>query len=293
MPELSRASQSRLSGKLDFFVKTEDGVQDTSMLGGVLSVLSIVLVIVLGIYELWHLFHALARFLGTLVTNVHVNSGLQDNYIPLYMDITFPRGRCSELESQAQNFRGSGATDRRPMQKFPINQEGDSDRPGCRFTGHLLVQRAGGAITFSVGRHNFENALQHEINTLTFGALYHRVPGQTEPLIGHKELYMKQRTVTNYNLHVIPHSYESRSGKQVKAFSYSVSTQVEPCEGGKCAHGMVQFSYDFSPLMIIDKETGQNILGFLTGLCAIAGGVCAISRLVVGFYSGYKAGKKD
>ncbi len=56
------------------------------------------------------------------------------------------------------------------------------------------------------------------------------------------------------------------------------------------------FSLSLPPIydsLCTSQYTGQNILGFLTGLCAIAGGVCAISRLMLAFYSGYKAGKAD
>ena len=50
----------------------------------------------------------------------------------------------------------------------------------------------------------------------------------------------------------------------------------------------IDFAYDFSPLMVYQEEEGQGLLGFLTGICAIAGGVCTVARFLVGFALGIK-----
>jgi hypothetical protein len=54
----------------------------------------------------------------------------------------------------------------------------------------------------------------------------------------------------------------------------------------------IDFDYDFSPLMVYQEEEGQSFLSFLTGVCAIAGGVCTLARFMVGFAMTVKHTKK-
>ena len=85
-----------------------------------------------------------------------------------------------------------------------------------------------------------------------------------------------------YFLKIVPTVYEARYSRAVDTNQYSVTefvSEVDP----KSYEGPVPellFKVDFSPIMVRLREASRSFLNFLTGLCAILGGVFTVAGMV-------------
>jgi hypothetical protein len=171
---------------------------------------------------------------------------------------------------------------------------------GCRVAGSLHVRRVAGHVyvaaprsltnidgrlVFAVNREakDMFNA-SHTINHLAFGPIF---PGQVAPLDGATSS-SSVSSAANYQYHikVVPTIYEFLGGitgkRTIDSQQFSASDFLqtqETSEGGQFIHPGIWFRYDFSPIMVRLVETRRSFLQFLTSLCAILGGVFAISGL--------------
>ncbi len=75
------------------------------------------------------------------------------------------------------------------------------------------------------------------------------------------------------------------SGQELQTLQYS-ATEFEHSpskDGGHSSNGVapsVTFKYDFSPIEVRLKETRRSFLQFITSVCAILGGLFALSGVV-------------
>lgn len=83
-------------------------------------------------------------------------------------------------------------------------------------------------------------------------------------------------------LQVVPTLYEPLSGSLVDSQQFSVSDFMQKAdpEAGTQIHPGVWFKVDFSAIMVRLVQTRRGFLQFLTSLCAILGGVFALSGIV-------------
>ena len=161
---------------------------------------------------------------------------------------------------------------------------------GCEVIGHLEVNRVPGSFSVSPGRGihvglthlqlnvRTELNLTHTINKFAFGEGF---PGFVSPLDGyHRDL--KPNQVHQYFLKVVPTSFTPLTGQPISSQQYSVTESTAKAQGlmGGSRPSGVYFHYELSPIRVDYKETRNTFGEFLTGVCAVVGGVATMSGLV-------------
>jgi len=170
-------------------------------------------------------------------------------------------------------------------------QEGE----GCQVYGYLLVNKVAGNFHFAPGKSfqqhhmhvhdiqvfgNKKFNLSHIVNRLSFGKEF---PGIINPL--------DNATKTDpgpgmhqYFIKVVPTVYESLNGEVLNTNQFSVTEHYKPLEG-ESGHGLpgVFFMYELSPIMVKFTETRKSFSHFLTGVCAIIGGVFTVAGIIDSF----------
>lgn len=169
--------------------------------------------------------------------------------------------------------------------------------PGCRLTGFIRVKKVAGDFHVSAPRQlismdghfgyaippeilNSYNA-SHTIHKLAFGPSF---PGQVNPLSGYTPSGGAGPTMWQYHIRVVPTIYEYMYGSRTDSHQYSASDFITSMDGAEGGAGMVHpgvwCKFDFSPIMVRKSETRRSLAAFLTSLCAILGGVYALSGIV-------------
>eukprot|EP00879_Flechtneria_rotunda_P017317 GHRR01018141.1.p1 GENE.GHRR01018141.1~~GHRR01018141.1.p1 ORF type:complete len:191 (+),score=34.48 GHRR01018141.1:966-1538(+) len=130
----------------------------------------------------------------------------------------------------------------------------------------------------------------HKIHSLSYGQPY---PGMRNPLDGVMQVApqpkggeTKKGTATGmfqYFLKVVPTDYVYLSQKSTESNQYSVTENfraaADASAGGRNLPG-VFFFYDLSPIRVRIQEQKSSFLHFLTNVCAIVGGIFAVSGLI-------------
>mmetsp|Transcript_30452 Transcript_30452/g.37361 ORF Transcript_30452/g.37361 Transcript_30452/m.37361 type:complete len:378 (-) Transcript_30452:55-1188(-) len=170
---------------------------------------------------------------------------------------------------------------------------------GCRVMGDLHVQRVSGNFHLALGashevhgKHVHQFVLSdipkfncsHTINHLSFGPYFRK---QLTPLNKQKHLIVNEGSgVFTYNIHIIPVEYMSPLGYKTNSnqfkydFKYKHILKPKPGQLMMAALPGVFFIYKFSPFMLQINEKRQSLFGLLIDLCALCGGVYAISTML-------------
>lgn len=89
--------------------------------------------------------------------------------------------------------------------------------------------------------------------------------------------------VYQYYVKLVPTLYQPLGGEPLETNQFSVATQFRPA----VIQGIRQpvlpgvfFVYDFSPFMVRREEKREPLTELLVGLCAVAGGVFTVARLL-------------
>jgi hypothetical protein len=177
---------------------------------------------------------------------------------------------------------------------------------GCRVHGFLEVNKVAGNFHIAPGKsfqqthmhvHDVEMFkfaqgfnLSHRIDKLAFGQAY---PGLVNPLDGvfkNGGEQGKGSTMYQYFLKIVPTIYETLDGHVIKTNQFAVTEHAKKLEND--AHGLpgVFFMYDLSPIMVKFTETRRSFTHFLTGVCAIVGGVYTVAGMIDSFiYHGLRS----
>jgi hypothetical protein len=90
-----------------------------------------------------------------------------------------------------------------------------------------------------------------------------------------------------YFLKVVPTIYENIAGDRIVTNQFSVTEHyraLPPIDHNKPGHehGLpgIYFVYDISPIMVQYQERRKSFTHFLTGVCAIVGGVFTVAGIV-------------
>jgi len=163
---------------------------------------------------------------------------------------------------------------------------------GCRVYGYVTVNKVAGNFHIAPGQslqsghqHIHSTSMlpddinvSHTIKYLAFGEAY---PGQVNPLDQHTELDLEGAMMTQYFINVVPTVYSYRDGHEMHTNQFSVTTHSqkvnleEARKRGAGTPGMY-ISYDMSPISITYREYQRSFAHFLTGVCAIVGGIFTI-----------------
>lgn len=166
----------------------------------------------------------------------------------------------------------------------------NENKEGCEVIGYLEVNRVPGSFSVSPGRSlqigftyvqlqvQTDLNLSHTINKFAFGDGF---PGFVSPLDGYDKDLLPNH-VHQYFLKVVPTEFTKLDGTKITSQQYSVtesSTASKPLMGATRPSG-VYFHYELSPIRLEYKESRNSLSEFLTGVCAVVGGVATMSGLV-------------
>lgn len=120
--------------------------------------------------------------------------------------------------------------------------------------------------------------ISHRIQSLSFGE---PVPGIVNPLDGVDVVAEGKAKTYQYFIKIVPTVYKKLSGEQIHSSEYSVTKRTQEPRGapGETGPGVL-VRYELSPLLIQYTETRRSFLRFLTGVCAIIGGVYTVAGLI-------------
>ncbi|XP_070533069.1 endoplasmic reticulum-Golgi intermediate compartment protein 3-like isoform X2 [Ptychodera flava] len=211
---------------------------------------------------------------------------------------------CNSCEDVREAYRRKGWAFNNAEGIEQCKREGWSDKfksqkgEGCQVYGHLEVNKVAGNVHFAPGKsfqqhhvhvHDLQPFsgekfnLSHQINHMSFGNKY---PGMENPLDNSKVTSIKGSTMYQYFVKIVPTTYTNINGHSTRSNQFSctkhekvVSTSLASASG---EHGLpgVFVLYEFAPIMVKYTEKHRSFMHFLTGVCAIVGGVFTVAGLI-------------
>lgn len=209
---------------------------------------------------------------------------------------------CNSCEDVREAYRRKGWAFSSAQEIEQCKREGWSDKmtsqkgEACEVYGYLEVNKVAGNFHFAPGKsfmqhHVHVHDLQpfsgdkfnmtHHIKQLSFGMEY---PGMDNPLDNMLVTDVKGSSMYQYFVKVVPTTYTNLDGVVTRTNQYSV-TKHEKQVSTKIATGDqglpgVFVLYELSPLIVKYKETRRSFMHFLTGVCAIIGGIFTVAGLI-------------
>lgn len=224
------------------------------------------------------------------------------------------------------NLEAAVAVDRRPaskMDRTPFELKGGVH--GCTVDGTIEVERAAGAIVVHVMNHDPSRVIfsggrlvstrgetrhgpkgvagpnvTHKIHDFGFGPSVKGPVGEgRNSLAGSTFVAEHGSGYVKYSLKVVPISYKRIHGTEIKTHTYSANVgfrNEDDSLKSMSSSGLVigvEFSYDFTPVMVRYTDTRKSMFEFITSVCAIVGGIYTVSGLVVRGLRGVSRKKHD
>jgi len=182
-------------------------------------------------------------------------------------------------------------------------------REGCHIKGYLNVNKVAGNFHIAPGksvesRGNHIHDLSafdglesfnfsHTIHSISFGDEF---PGVVNPLDGVSRVMNASAGVYQYRMNVVPARYQylGFNARVVESNEYTVSDHFREFDWRKQpALPGIFFFYDLSPLRVEYREERMGFFKYIATLCAVVGGVFAVSNIVDGaVYQGQRAFKE-
>ncbi|CAN0243892.1 endoplasmic reticulum-Golgi intermediate compartment protein 3-like isoform X1 [Lampetra planeri] len=212
---------------------------------------------------------------------------------------------CNTCDDVREAYRRKGWAFKNPEVIEQCRREGFSNKvreqkdEGCRVYGHLEVNKVAGNFHFAPGK-SFQQAhihvhalelhefnpfgmdkfnLTHHIAHLSFGRDY---PGIVNPLDGTKSVSHEDFMMFQYFVKIVPTVYVKLNGEALRTNQFSVTKHEKVANGLAGDQGLpgVFVSYELSPMMVRFTEKQRSFTHFLTGVCAIIGGVFTVAGLI-------------
>ncbi|KAK3087487.1 hypothetical protein FSP39_006571 [Pinctada imbricata] len=200
---------------------------------------------------------------------------------------------CNTCEDVREAYRKKGWAFNTPENIEQCKREGWSEKiqaqknEGCLTFGYLEVNKVQGNFHFAPGKsfqqhHIHVHDLQafggqkfnisHSIHHLSFGTDY---PGIVNPLDNTLQSAEHDSMMFSYYIKVVPTTYVKVDGKTLYTNQYSVTKHSKVVGGSTGETGLpgAFFIYELSPMMVKYTEKRRSFMHFLTGVCAIIGGV--------------------
>ncbi|KAK2166251.1 hypothetical protein LSH36_40g05030 [Paralvinella palmiformis] len=215
---------------------------------------------------------------GELVTEPPVKEELGDNsenMIKLAGEKLDPN-RCescygAESEELKDAYRKKGWAFNNAMDIEQCKRDGWIDKieeqknEGCRIYGYIEVNKFN---------------MSHTVNHLSFGTDY---PGQVNPLDLLTQIAKSDSMMFQYFVKIVPTSYVRINGEMLETNQYSVTKHQKVVTSGILGEqglpGMF-VTYELSPMLVKYTEKNRSFTHFLTGVCAIVGGVFTVAGLI-------------
>eukprot|EP01098_Paradermamoeba_levis_P013553 TRINITY_DN6209_c0_g2_i1.p1 TRINITY_DN6209_c0_g2~~TRINITY_DN6209_c0_g2_i1.p1 ORF type:complete len:395 (+),score=84.60 TRINITY_DN6209_c0_g2_i1:80-1264(+) len=211
---------------------------------------------------------------------------------------------CNNCEDVREAYRQKGWAFSNPDGIEQCAREGwtdkmkDQQNEGCQIYGYLLVNKVAGNFHFAPGKSFQQHSMHvhdlqpfkwatfnisHQIVRLSFGTDF---PGIVNPLDGVKKVSGEGSTMYQYFVKIVPTIYESGPTKALSTNQFSVTEHDRVVDAkNPGGHGLpgVFFMYDLSPIMVKLTKTQKSFSQFLTGVCAIIGGIYTVAGLIDSF----------
>ncbi|CAI9154584.1 unnamed protein product [Rangifer tarandus platyrhynchus] len=212
---------------------------------------------------------------------------------------------CNSCEDVREAYRRRGWAFKNPDTIEQCRREGFSQKmqeqknEGCQVYGFLEVNKVAGNFHFAPGKsfqqshvhvhaveiHDLQSFgldninMTHYIRHLSFGEDY---PGIVNPL-DHTNVTAPQASMMfQYFVKVVPTVYMKVDGEVLRTNQFSVTRHEKVANGLMGDQGLpgVFVLYELSPMMVKLTEKHRSFTHFLTGVCAIIGGMFTVAGLI-------------
>ncbi|XP_069351608.1 endoplasmic reticulum-Golgi intermediate compartment protein 3 isoform X1 [Eulemur rufifrons] len=212
---------------------------------------------------------------------------------------------CNSCEDVREAYRRRGWAFKNPDTIEQCRREGFSQKmqeqknEGCQVYGFLEVNKVAGNFHFAPGKsfqqshvhvhaveiHDLQSFgldninMTHYIQHLSFGEDY---PGIVNPL-DHTNVTAPQASMMfQYFVKVVPTVYMKVDGEVLRTNQFSVTRHEKVANGLLGDQGLpgVFVLYELSPMMVKLTEKHRSFTHFLTGVCAIIGGMFTVAGLI-------------
>ncbi|XP_045151453.1 endoplasmic reticulum-Golgi intermediate compartment protein 3 [Echinops telfairi] len=212
---------------------------------------------------------------------------------------------CNTCEDVREAYRRRGWAFKNPDTIEQCRREGFSQKmqeqknEGCQVYGFLEVNKVAGNFHFAPGKsfqqshvhvhaveiHDLQSFgldninMTHYIRHLSFGEDY---PGIVNPL-DHTNVTAPQASMMfQYFVKVVPTVYMKVDGEMLRTNQFSVTRHEKVANGLMGDQGLpgVFVLYELSPMMVKLTEKHRSFTHFLTGVCAIIGGMFTVAGLI-------------
>ncbi|KAF1790344.1 Endoplasmic reticulum vesicle transporter, C-terminal [Phytophthora cactorum] len=198
--------------RFDLNVKGVEGIQERTIGGGVVTVVSCVVVafLLLSEFSVW--------WTVSVTHRMHVDTDPQQDFpINIEVDVSFLHEACTEVAMDVSDSKGH----KEIMLKKDIQEEPFGEN-GCRLYGSVQVQKVAGDLSFA-----------HE-GSLT-------IPDMETPLIDVSKILTKNLATYKYFVSVVPSRYVYLNGRSVTTFQYSVTEHETSSRGPKANPSVLHF----------------------------------------------------
>ncbi|KAJ8524298.1 hypothetical protein ON010_g16819 [Phytophthora cinnamomi] len=280
--------------RFDLNVKGVEGIQERTIGGGVVTLLSCVVVafLLLSEFSVW--------WTVSVTHRMHVDTDPQDFPINVEVDVSFLHEACKGPQGDsAQEGHPGGALRGERLQtlRHGAGAEGGG-RPvvrARRLAHGLLLLRLPQlqlvpcdqppALRPADPRHGDaadrrQQDPQEELYAMPLlGKVFACCGGFADAFI-----VVVAVATYKYFVNIVPSRYVYLNGRSVTTFQYSVTEHETSSRGpnGQVSFPGVIFSYEFSPIAVEYIESKPSVLHFLTSTSAIVGGVFAVARMIDG-----------
>ncbi|KAM6243059.1 endoplasmic reticulum-Golgi intermediate compartment protein 3-like isoform 3-T3 [Spheniscus humboldti] len=206
---------------------------------------------------------------------------------------------CNTCDDVREAYRRRGWAFKNPDTIEQCKREGFSQKmqeqknEGCQVYGFLEVNKVAGNFHFAPGKsfqqshvhvHDLQSFgldninMTHYIKHLSFGRDY---PGIVNPLDGTDVTAQQASMMFQYFVKVVPTVYMKVDGEVVRTNQFSVTRHEKIANGLLGDQGLpgVFVLYELSPMMVKLTEKHRSFTHFLTGVCAIVGGIFTVSKV--------------
>uniref|UniRef100_A0A7N4NIB6 Endoplasmic reticulum-Golgi intermediate compartment protein n=2 Tax=Sarcophilus harrisii TaxID=9305 RepID=A0A7N4NIB6_SARHA len=212
---------------------------------------------------------------------------------------------CNTCEDVREAYRRRGWAFKNPDTIEQCRREGFSQKmqeqknEGCQVYGFLEVNKVAGNFHFAPGKsfqqshvhvhaveiHDLQSFgldninMTHYIRRLSFGEDY---PGIVNPLDDTNITAPQASMMFQYFVKVVPTVYMKVNGEVLRSNQFSVTRHEKVANGLIGDQGLpgVFVLYELSPMMVKLTEKHRSFTHFLTGVCAIIGGMFTVAGLI-------------